>query len=261
MKTRSDAQVIEIFHLLFVQALTVNASNWFVLKGGANLRYFFQSDRYSNDIDFDFFTKPDWSVGETVDKVLSGGALAALLRRQDLEIAEVTKPKQTATTRKWKVALSRSELKKDLVRTKIEFSGRNEPDKDRRFEVIPEVVLNTYGVSSISLSHYGQTAALEQKIAALALRSETKARDVFDLELLLRLHRVAGSPSLESTYALDAAARAQEVAYQSFCSEVLPFLYDDVASLYQNEETWILMRDSVGSSLIEIGNRSEEVST
>ena len=83
MKTRSDAQVIEIFHLLFVQALTVNASNWFVLKGGANLRYFFQSDRYSNDIDFDFFTKPDWTVGETVDKILKGAALAARLLYQE----------------------------------------------------------------------------------------------------------------------------------------------------------------------------------
>lgn len=260
MKTRSAAQVIEIFHLLFVQALTVNASNWFVLKGGANLRYFFQSDRYSNDIDFDFFTKPDWSVGETVDRVLNGGALAALLRHQDLQIAEVTKPKQTATTRKWKVALSRSHGSEDLVRTKIEFSGRSEPDEERNFEVIPEAVLNKYGVSSISLSHYGRTAALEQKIAALALRGETKARDIFDLELLFRLRRVADSPSLDNSHALDAAARAQEVTYQSFCSEVLPFLDDDVASLYQNEETWIMMQDSVRSSLIEMGNQPEEVS-
>jgi predicted nucleotidyltransferase component of viral defense system len=260
MNTRSDAQAIEIFHLLFVQALTANASNWFVLKGGANLRYFFRSDRYSNDIDFDFFTKPDWSVGETVDKVLSGRALAALLRRQDLQIAEVTNHKQTPTTRKWKVALSRNEANENMVRTKIEFSGRNEPDADRTFEVIPEEVLNNYGVSSISLSHYGQTAALEQKIAALALRSETKARDVFDLELLLRLHRVAGSPPLDNTHALSGAARAQEVTYQNFCSEVLPFLDDDVAALYQNEATWNSMRVSVSSALIEIGNLPEEVS-
>lgn len=41
MSTRPDAQTIEVFHLLFLRALTVNASNWFVLKGGANLRYFF----------------------------------------------------------------------------------------------------------------------------------------------------------------------------------------------------------------------------
>ncbi|MHB2027382.1 MAG: nucleotidyl transferase AbiEii/AbiGii toxin family protein [Acidimicrobiales bacterium] len=260
MKTQSDAQVIESFHLLFLQALTVNASNWFVLKGGANLRYFFRSDRYSNHIDFDFFTKPDWSVGETVDKVLSGRALATLLRRQDLRIAEVTNPKQTPTTRKWKVALSRSGTSEDLVRTKIEFSGRSEPDADRTFEVIPEAVLNNYGVSSISLLHYGQTAALEQKIAALALRSETKARDVFDLELLFRLHRVAGSPPLDNAHALSGAARAQEVMYQNFCSEVLPFLDDDVAALYQSEATWNSMRESVCSSLLEIGNLPQEVS-
>ena len=259
MNTRSDAQVIEIFHLLFVQVLTAHAANWFVLKGGANLRYFFQSDRYSNYIDFDFFTKPDWIVGETVDKALSGRALASLLRRQDLKIVEVTNPKQTSTTRKWKVALSRIEANENVVRTKVEFSGRKEPDADRFFEVVPEAVLNKYGVSSISLLHYGQNAALEQKIAALALRSETKARDVFDLELLFRLHRVAGSPHLDNTHALNAAIRAQEVTYRNFCSEVLPFLDDDVAALYESEVTWKSMCDSVSSALLELGNLPEDV--
>ncbi|MHB8380408.1 MAG: nucleotidyl transferase AbiEii/AbiGii toxin family protein [Acidimicrobiales bacterium] len=259
MNSRSDAQVIEVFHLLFLQALTANASNWFVLKGGANIRYFFQSDRYSNDIDLDFFTKPGWSVEETVDKVLDGRALAALLRHQDLKIVEVTKPKQTTSTRRWKAALSRNDTSENVVRTKIEFSGRNEPDSDRIFEVIPDAVLNNYGVSSISLSHYGHIVALEQKIAALALRNETKARDVFDIELLLRLHRVAGSPRLDTAHALNAAARAREVTYQSFRSEVLPFLDDDVAVLYENEKTWSSMRDSVSSALTEIGTVREEM--
>ena len=121
--------------------------------------------------------------------------------------------------------------------------------------------MNDYGISSISLSHYQQTAALEQKIAALALRSETKARDVFDIELLLRLHRVAGSPRLDNTHALDAAARAPEVTYQSFRSEVLPFLDDDVAALYENEATWTSMGDSVNSALTEIGQLQEGVSS
>lgn len=232
-----------------------------MLKGEANLRYFFRSDRYSNDIDFDYFSKPDWIVEETVDKVLEGRALPVLLRHQDLNFVEVTKPKQTATTRRWKVALSRDRVGGDVVRTKIEFSGRNAPDADRDFEVIPEAILNDYGVSSISLSHYKQTAALEQKIAALALRSETKARDVFDIELLLRLHRVVGPPRLDETHALDAAARAQEVTYQSFRSEVLPFLDDDVAALYESEATWTSMRDSVTSALTEIGNPRKGVSS
>lgn len=261
MSNRSDAQAIEVFHLLFLRALTVNASNWFVLKGGANLRYFFKSDRYSNDIDFDFFSKPDWIVEETVDKVLGGRALSTLLRHQDLNIVDVTKPRQRATTRRWKVAISRDDVDGDVVRTKIEFSGRNAPDTDRDFEVIPEVILNNYGVSSISLPHYKQTAALEQKIAALALRSETKARDVFDIELLVRLHRASGSPRLDNAYALDAAARARAVTYPSFQSEVLPLLDDDVAALYENEATWAAMRESVTSALLEIGNLKGEVSS
>ena len=54
MARRSDAQSIEIFHLLFLRVLAKGQANWFTLKDGANLRYFFGSPRYSNDIDLDF---------------------------------------------------------------------------------------------------------------------------------------------------------------------------------------------------------------
>ena len=40
MARRSDAQSIEIFHLLFLRVLAKGQANWFTLKGGANIRYF-----------------------------------------------------------------------------------------------------------------------------------------------------------------------------------------------------------------------------
>lgn len=44
----------EIFHLLFLERLLKIADpGLFVLKGGANLRYFFNSPRYSEDMDLD----------------------------------------------------------------------------------------------------------------------------------------------------------------------------------------------------------------
>ena len=254
MDTRSGAQIIETFHLLFLQALTANSQNWFVLKGGTNLRYFFQSDRYSNDIDLDFFDRPGWNVETSVDKVLQGPALGVLLRQQNLMIAEVSKPKQTETTRRWKIALTRRDAEGERIRTKIEFSGRGEPDGEWKFEVIPSEVVDPYGIRAISINRYGLSAALRQKIAALAQRSETKARDVFDIDLLLRLNKSAAIPELDRDLAQAAAVRAEEITFESFNSEVLPFLDEDVAVLYQTEAVWLSMRSNVSSALSNLAN-------
>ena len=60
-----------------------------------------------------------------------------------------------------------------------------------------------YGLTSPTVQHYGETAAIEQKIAALALRSETKARDVFDLDLLLRSTTTLSGATSTTTSSLD----------------------------------------------------------
>ena len=78
-------------HLLFLQVLTASRQDWFVLKGGANIRYFFGSDRYSNDIDLDIVEREAWWVGEAVDKVLDGKALASLIRSSGIAMS-VTLP-------------------------------------------------------------------------------------------------------------------------------------------------------------------------
>ena len=50
----SHWQQREIFHLLFLeQLLKLSDPNLFVLKGGLNLRFFFNSPRYSEDMDLD----------------------------------------------------------------------------------------------------------------------------------------------------------------------------------------------------------------
>jgi hypothetical protein len=47
-------KIRELFHLAFLRALArkIPASS-FAVKGGSNLRFFFSSDRYSEDIDLD----------------------------------------------------------------------------------------------------------------------------------------------------------------------------------------------------------------
>lgn len=250
MTTRSDAQHIEVFHLLFLQVLTAHSHNWFILKGGANLRYYFGSVRYSNDIDLDFFGRDGAHVERSVDAALSGRALTVLLGQQGLQLGESTKPKQTDTTRRWKLGLERPGAAGSLIRTKVEFSNRGVDSDDVLFESIPRQIVVPYAVHPASLSHYGSTAALRQKIAALVLRNETKARDIFDLELLLLLHRAQGDPrGIDVGLATQAAEKAGDVSYASFRSEVIPFLDPDVAALYEGEERWIAMRTHVSDEI------------
>ena len=249
MARRSDAQSIEIFHLLFLRVLAKGQANWFTLKGGANIRYFFGSPRYSNDIDLDFDGRAGWQVTKTVDSLLSGPALAMLARASNIELVEVSAAKQTETTLRWKIGLSVAQ-QHALVRTKIEFSGRGGGSDDVAFAVVPNEIVRPYALQAPTVRHYLETAAIDQKIAALALRSETKARDIFDLELLLRQRRATDAvlTDLESTHAAAAAGKALSIPFASFTTEVAPFLDVALADLY-DEPVWEAMCLEVADDL------------
>ncbi len=250
MVQRSQAQVIEIFHLLFLRVLVAGDAHWCTLKGGANLRYYFGSPRYSNDIDLDFHGKASWMVAKKVGALLDGGTQMELLARQaKIELAEVSAAKQTDMTLRWKVGL-RVAGHHELIRTKVEFSGRGNESDDVTFGAVPNDVVKPYGLLSPSALHYLPTAAINQKIAALALRSETKARDIFDLDLLLRQRHADGSDltGLDPTHAADAADRALSIPFANFASEVAPFLDADLAALYDAAQ-WEAMRIAVANDL------------
>jgi len=257
MKARSEAQVIETFHLLFLRVLASGRPDWFTLKGGANLRYFFASPRYSNDIDLDFTGRKGWQVARKVEAVLQGGpALSLLTQSSGIEIVEVTAPKQTETTLRWKVVITDPALH-DLIRTKVEFSGRGSESDDVEFAVIPDHVVKPYGLQAPTVRHYRAQAAIDQKIAALALRSETKARDIFDLELLFRQRTAAGLGvhGLATTHARNAAARALDIPFGSFTTEVAPFLDEEIAALY-DRRSWDAMCMEVAARLDEVAGAS-----
>ena len=50
----SAIQIREIFHFFFLHQLTrISDPKLYVLKGGVNLRFYFKSPRYSEDMDLD----------------------------------------------------------------------------------------------------------------------------------------------------------------------------------------------------------------
>jgi predicted nucleotidyltransferase component of viral defense system len=259
MDEPTEAQLIERFHLLFLRVLAPSrGQTWFVLKGGANLRYFFGSVRYSNDVDLDSISKEGWQVDDLVTKVLEGSALTTMLRQAKIAVVDYTHTQSTGTTQRWKLGLTRTGVPSGNVRTKIEFSVRGGASTDYVLEQVPNAIVDPYALMAPSLLHYQDTAATDQKIAALALRSETKARDVFDLELLFRRRRASRGnlPALSTVHAKEAARRAQAVTYASYRSEVLSFIDTAVREIYGAEAAWDEMRSSVAEKLEELAAES-----
>ena len=248
----TDAQVIEVFHLAFLQVRQERLDqSRYVLKGGASLRYFFGSLRYSEDIDLDAVEIEPWKLEAKIDEALSSPAIEILLRSGGLALDQVTKPKQTTTTQRWKPMVTVAG-RRSHVRTKIEFSHRS-ADPRRILEPVPERMVSPYALRPPTMLHYTADAAIEQKVAALAHRSETQARDLFDLELLLRQHPEAVTAGAIAPSTLDLAMeRAVELSFQAFQDQVVRFLDAGIVELYDNPSAWGRTQAFVAERLAEL---------
>ena len=248
----THAQVIECFHLALLQVLPRHLKrDDYVVKGGANLRYFYKSVRYSEDIDFDAVRDEAWQLEEKVGAAINSSALTVLLRAKDVRIASLSTSKQTDTTQRWKLLLE-ERGREGAISTRVEFSHRN-GEKRWLLEPVPAEVVRPYGFRPPTLLHYTEAPATEQKIAALALRNETQARDVFDLELLLRGYPDAVAPGeVESAMLEKAVERCLELSFDAFQSQVVPFLDPDIAELYDDPETWVQIQNFVAERLMEL---------
>jgi predicted nucleotidyltransferase component of viral defense system len=249
MMALTPTQRIELFHLAFLEVLSKRLDpSRYILKGGANLRYFFGSVRYSEDIDIDLTRPLPGDLKGKVSGILASRPLALLLRLGELEVAEFSTPKQTPTTRRWKVALAAPDG--TAVRTKIEFSGREREDDGYRLDRLADEVVAPYALPVPSLQHYGAEAACRQKVMALVGRSETQARDVFDLDLLLRRQALPRG-RIDAETLTRAAERAFELPFAAYRDQVLAFLEPDVAELYEGAESWERMQMFVAGALEE----------
>ena len=245
MANFARVQRIEFFHLAFLEVLSKRLEpSRYVLKGGANLRYFFGSVRCSEDIDIDLTRPLPADLEGKVGGILDSAPLALLLRSGGLEVAGFTAPKQTETTRRWKVSVTGSG---EEVRTKIEFSGRGN-DGAYRLDRLSMEVAARYALPAPSAQHYGIEAATAQKVQALAGRAETQARDVFDLDLLLR-RRAISPGAVDADVLTEAAERAFELPFDAYRDQVLAFLEPEVLELYDGTEAWERMQTAVAGHL------------
>ncbi len=171
---REGAKLVEILHLAFLQVLPSHLpTRDYVVKGDANLRLFYDSRRRSQDIDLDYVGARADELEDKVDQTLASNAFRSLLRLAGVVMTEPTKPKQTATTRRWKFAV---EGPGAHLNTKIEFSSRGETDAERSFDAARGDLGRAIGLRVVKACHYLPPAAIRQKIRALAQRSSTEPR-------------------------------------------------------------------------------------
>jgi predicted nucleotidyltransferase component of viral defense system len=240
-----------MFHLVFLRALVAKGEEkgLVALKGGCNLRFFFRSVRYSEDIDLDVVVIARETLKNKVDRLLRSPAVTAPLKAHGLTIVETSAPKQTETTQRWKVGLRREGDELPL-RTKVEFS-RRDAIEGTTFEAADRDVLRPYGLTPVLAVHYTTGAAIRQKIHALAARIEPQARDVFDLSLLLARSDSAG-------LALDTAAKgwlaeaidhAMGISFDEYASKVIAFLEPSHVEVYAERSAWNAMQEDVVARL------------
>lgn len=235
---REAGKVIERFHLAFVEVAAVRLPIAdFVVKGGANMRFFFRSPRRSRDIDFNYLGRRFEHFAGRVDEVLESRALSELLRQHEITLVNPRRHKQTETTRRWKLSLQ-TPLVEDAD-SKIEFSARQEPLSDFELRPIDPDLARRLGGRSVPINRYGAIAMVTQKVDALRHRSETQPRDVFDLDLLFRTHPDALAQAPVEQRALEEAMeRARALTYQEYVTTVVDYLEEDIVDVLGTENAW-----------------------
>ena len=235
-------QQVEIFHLLFLRLFSSQtAPTLYAVKGGCNLRFFFGSIRYSEDLDIDIQKIQKLTLENKVNKILASPQLKKALREYHILDINFTSPKQTNTTQRWKIQLQCNNT--IPLNTKIEFSKRDGTFISELGNVTTDICA-IYHLPPFRFSHYAISEAIQQKILALAHRSLTQARDVFDLYHLLHIEKPK-KISLATTVKEKALQAISSIHFEDFKSQVVSFLESNKQSEFNSNSYWKTMCETV----------------
>jgi len=238
----SQLQVREVFHLEFLRYFGRRVkSGLYALKGGVNLRLFFKSIRYSEDMDLDVKGIEVYALKDCVMNILQMPAFKENL--MPFGIKQIIAPaiehaKQTETTQRFKIHLITSDGM-DLF-TKIEFSRRG-ISEEAIAQMPSESILRAYKISPVLIPHYGIHSAVIQKIKVLAGRTAIQARDIFDLYMLnpqYALGRPVQAAPIQKNVFLKAYENIFEVKFEVFRDTVVIYLPVEDQPAYNNPSAW-----------------------
>ncbi len=245
-----DIQLRELFHFCFLERLLKTADPaLFALKGGVNLRFYFNSPRYSEDMDLDVFGGSVETLKKNGYKILQDASFLRVLQSygiEALEINDAAKAKHTATTQRFRLNLLTSSGRR--LPTKVEFSRRSSDRAHVIHEQVNTSLARNYKRLAFSFPHYSGEAAVIQKIRALAGRPATQARDVFDLQILERggyLDKTQVHKNSSRTERQKAAEAMLSLSFDDYRNQVLSFLDEENQKELGNKQAWQTMQESL----------------
>ncbi|MCX5678633.1 MAG: nucleotidyl transferase AbiEii/AbiGii toxin family protein [Candidatus Omnitrophica bacterium] len=256
MDQYTHLQLREVFHLEFLRwfGRKVKAGDYAV-KGGVNLRLFFKSFRYSEDMDLDARGVKVIELKEIVMKILNASAFQNNLKPfgiMSIMPPDIRKAKQTETTQRFKIHLIASSGE-DLF-TKVEFSRRGFAGKIVT-GAVDDAILRTYKLAPLLVPHYDVRSAIAQKMSALADRTAVQARDIFDIYLLSSQY-IAGAgawiDNIKFGVLSKAYERVFEVEFEQFRDTVVSYLSVEDQPVYDNPQTWEEIRLKVAHFIEEV---------
>ena len=250
MVTYNDIQRREIFHFLFLEELLrISNAKLYVVKGGVNLRFFFRSPRYSEDMDLDVLAGNVATLKTNGYKILESAPFKRSLQTygiNSLEINEPNKGKHTEITQRFRLRLI-TEAGESLP-TKVEFSRRGSDELPYSLEKTDPAIANPYQRLAFRCQHYtGETAAI-QKVLALAGRTVTQARDVFDLNILHAGGFVKPGPivkHLKKEVLKKAIDQLHSLGFDEYNGQVVEFLDENARARYETRDAWADMKKTI----------------
>ena len=250
-------QMREVFHLEFLRWFSRKLEgDCYCLKGGVNLRFFFRSIRYSEDMDLDIRRVRIERIKRVVMEILSARGFSDSLNSFGIERVvppDILKAKQTETTQRFKIHLLTS-AGEDLF-TKIEFSRRGLKES-AVVEPVPALILRSYKMAPLLVPHYDATSAVSQKIHALAQRSVLQARDIFDLFVLGSQYDGSQQEPLQIGKAILKTAYDHIflVEFPQFRDTVVAYLGAEEQEAYRSPAVWDEIKLKVAHFLEEFKN-------
>ena len=255
MDKYTHLQLREVFHVEFLRwfGRKVKAEKYAV-KGGVNLRLFFKSFRYSEDMDMDARGIKVAELKEIVMKILNTSAFQDNLKPFGIAMVvspDMSKAKQTETTQRFKIHLIASSGE-DLF-TKVEFSRKGFAGKVIT-GAVDDAILRAYKLAPLLVPHYDACAAITQKINALADRSAVQARDIFDIYLLSSQYNEGSKAKIDVKPAAFSKAyeRVFEIEFEQFRDTVVSYLSPEDQPVYDNRQAWEDVRLKAANFIEEV---------
>lgn len=254
----NSLQLRELFHLEFLRWFSRKVkAGFYVLKGGANLRFFFNSFRYSEDMDLDVQDIEVATLKNTVMEILKSPSFHDALKPFGVERVvppDIIRAKQTRTTQRFKVHLM-TFAGEDLF-TKIEFSRRGFRG-EVTVQPVSALILRAYKMPPLLVPHYDIQSTIIQKVGALAARSVIQTRDIFDLYILssqCESHEIK-----EIKINKDRLSRAYEnvfeISFGQFRDTVISYLSPEDQVIYNSSSLWDEIKLKTSNFIDEIRGR------